>query len=140
MDLTGQDFHSPDGLFSMTKGTRVNKTALKDLFDGSYLQSSDAFSVWLKSMAELWEKVAEAMISRTHGFLWVLQCIYTQNINGLEDQVGIPSVESPYHKVILGGHVKFHGSLTTLQCMSCSSTRFFTKGFMKDLENGKVPD
>jgi NAD+-dependent protein deacetylase SIR2 len=146
MDLIEQDFRSSNGLFSMTKGTGVNNMSMKDLFDRNCLRSSKAHSMWLTCMAELREKAAEATISRTHGFLWVLHCkhklqrIYTQNIDGLEDRIGIPSVEPPYHKVIPGGHVKLHGSLTTLRCISCSSMKFFSKSYMKDLSNGIAPD
>lgn len=146
MDPIEQDFRSPNGLYSMTKGTGVHKTAMKDLFDASQLRSSDSHSTWFKCMAELREKAANATISRTHGFLWVLHCkhklqrIYTQNIDGLEDRIGIPSVKPPYHKIIPGGHVKLHGSLTTLRCSSCSRTRFFSKGYMKDFGTGKAPD
>jgi NAD-dependent histone deacetylase SIR2 len=138
-----KDFRSSDGLFS--RSTRIGGRKVKDLFDANQLRSPEGYSAWLKYMAELREKAANATISRTHGFLWVLHCkhklqrIYTQNIDGLEDRIGIPSVQYPHHKFIEGGHVKLHGSLTVLRCTTCSSSRFFSKSYMKDLGNGIAP-
>lgn len=145
MDLNEQDFRSSDGLFS--KSTRIggSKVPLKDLFDANRLRTTNAYSTWLKYMAQLREKAANATISRTHGFLWLLHCkhklqrIYTQNIDGLEDRIGIPSVQYPHHKFIEGGHVKLHGSLTILRCPTCSSSRFFSKSYMTDFEAGTAP-
>lgn len=145
MDLNEQDFRSSDGLFSRSTQIEGRKVPLKHLFDWSQLQSPAAYSAWLMYMAELREQAANATISRTHGFLWVLHCkhklqrIYTQNIDGLEDRIGIPSVRYPHHKSIEGGHVKLHGSLTILRCTSCSSSRFFSKSYMQELETGIAP-
>jgi len=97
-------------------------------------------------MGQLRETVAEATISDTHGFLWVLHCksklqrIYTQNIDGLERRIGIPLVESPHHAFLHGGYVPLHGSLTQLICTRCSATRFFGAVDMKVFQSGEAPE
>jgi NAD-dependent histone deacetylase SIR2 len=146
MDLIEQDFRSKEGLFSKSKHIGGKEVRWKDLFDANQLLSSDDHATWLQAMAELRKMAANATISRTHGLLWVLHCkhklqrIYTQNIDGLEDRIGVPSVHYPHHKFIQGGHVKLHGSLTILRCRKCSSSRFFSKSYMKELEAGNAPE
>jgi NAD-dependent histone deacetylase SIR2 len=97
-------------------------------------------------MGGLRATIADAKVSRTHGFLWILHCkhkllrIYTQNIDALESKMGIPLVEVPGHKFIQGGYVPLHGTLTQLRCGICSTTRFFGKAFQKSFQTGEVPD
>ena len=139
-NLVLQDFRSAQGLF----GKRNGKMNGKDIFDTSRL-TVDNYAEWCKSLAKLREKIADATLSDVHGFLWVLHCkrklqrIYTQNIDALEDRVGIPLVEVQNHKSIKGGYVPLHGCITRLWCPSCSETIFFGITYWKTFGSGKQP-
>jgi NAD-dependent SIR2 family protein deacetylase len=95
-------------------------------------------------MASLRQTTAQAPISNTHGFLWVLHCklklqrLYTQNIDGLEARIGIPLVESPNHRTIKGGYVALHGSLTQVRCSQCFTKRLFGREYVDEFLAGET--
>ncbi|KZT57871.1 DHS-like NAD/FAD-binding domain-containing protein [Calocera cornea HHB12733] len=95
------DFRSSDGLYSLVKA-RYPSVVLKgrDLFDASLFRSPDSTALFYTFMAELKAAIDAAQPSRTHEFLKALDGrgkllrSYTQNIDGLEQRVGISTVSA----------------------------------------------
>jgi NAD-dependent SIR2 family protein deacetylase len=129
-----QDFRS-DGRHSSK-----NFFDLLELGDASVMQNACKFFGLMR------EKTLMTSPSETHAFLLALNLtgkilrIYTQNIDGLEDKVGIPLVEAPHHKHIQGGHVRLHGTLQELLCRTCSRMTPFTQFYLPLFLGGKQPE
>ena len=144
--MEAQDFRSKDGLFSVSEEDQPKKK-VKHFFHSSAVSgvTPQEKVEWYKFMGTLRETIANAKVSYTHRFLWVLHCkkklqrIYTQNVDALEGRMGIPLVESPYHTVMEGGYVSLHGSLTQLRCMLCGSRKFFSKAYAEKFKSGHAP-
>ncbi|EAU90600.2 hst3 protein [Coprinopsis cinerea okayama7 len=90
------DFRSSDGLYNLVK-ERYPDVVLKgkDLFDASLFRDSTSTSVFFSFIAELKKKIDVAKPSATHHFIKTLDSknkllrSYTQNIDGLEERVGL---------------------------------------------------
>ena len=107
------------------------------LFDASIVSSSDeritksyfTFLGMLKRLSDL------ATPTTTHSFLSFLSCskkllrVYTQNIDGLEGKVTLPTERI----------VHLHGTLETLHCTICTYTQVFSSENYTNYERNGIP-
>ncbi|KAF6761528.1 hst3 protein [Ephemerocybe angulata] len=134
------DFRSSDGLYNMVK-ERYPDVVLKgrDLFDASLFRDTTSTSVFFSFIAELKKKIDEATPSNTHHFIKTLDSknkllrSYTQNIDGLEERVGLVGSSGDAAKSSGKGknagklrvkevrNVQLHGDIHRVRCIVCSA-------------------
>ncbi|KAF5368635.1 hypothetical protein D9758_002328 [Tetrapyrgos nigripes] len=128
------DFRSSDGLYNLVK-QKYPDVVLKgrDLFDASLFRDSTSTSVFLTFISQLKQSIDSSEPTPTHHFIKSLDTkkkllrSYTQNIDGLEDRVGLHSRAEPSGKgkakVSLKQcrNVQLHGDIHRVRCMSCSA-------------------
>lgn len=91
------DFRSFEGLYSMVKNQYpdVNIRSGQDMFDISLFREAEKISVFASFMESLYSHTILAKPTKTHEFIAhlknrgkLLRC-YTQNIDGLEEMLGL---------------------------------------------------
>ncbi|KAH8835463.1 hst3 protein [Flagelloscypha sp. PMI_526] len=90
------DFRSSDGLYNLVKAKYPDVVLKgKDLFDASLFRNPESTSVFYTFISQLKQSVDRVSPSKTHHFIKTLDTqnkllrSYTQNIDGLEAQVGL---------------------------------------------------
>ena len=155
-----QDFRSSDGLYKMVK-ERYPDVVMKgrDLFDASLFRDSTSTSVFYSFIAELKKKIDEASPSPTHSFIKTLDTknkllrSYTQNIDGLEERVGLVGSSGEAAKGATGKgknagklnvkevrNVQLHGDIHRVRCMMCSAEFPCQEEHLDAFLDGTAPD
>jgi NAD-dependent histone deacetylase SIR2 len=123
------DFRSPDtGLYANL--ARLDLPYAEAVFDISYFrQNPDPFYVLAKELypGKFFPTVAHSFVALLDE-KWMLQMLFTQNIDCLERRAGVPG-----DKI-----VEAHGSFATQRCIDCK-TEYPDDLMMKAVEAGEVP-
>ncbi|KAG1757121.1 DHS-like NAD/FAD-binding domain-containing protein [Suillus lakei] len=151
------DFRSSDGLYSLVK-QRYPDIVLKgrDLFDASLFRDSASTSVFYTFISQLKRSIDAATPAPTHRFIQTLDAkhklvrSYTQNIDGLEERVGLRGSSSQQAKtngkkksklkVKEVRNVQLHGDIHRVRCTFCSAEMPCTEEHLYAFENGKAPN
>ena len=156
-----KDFRSEEGLYALVK-RRYPHTVVqgKDLFDAGLFRSPETTALFYTFMGELSVLCQKAQTTATHGFISFLHergtllRWYTQNIDGLEERVLVPTValkedeEAEYTK---GKNptgkaskkfplvVQLHGNLQSVKCTLCPHQSPMEDTHVKTFREGKAP-
>ncbi|KAG5654697.1 hypothetical protein H0H81_007453 [Sphagnurus paluster] len=132
------DFRSSDGLYALVK-QQYPDVVLKgrDLFDASLFRDPTSTAVFYTFISKLKQSIDAASPTATHRFIKTLDTkkkllrSYTQNIDGLEERVGLLGSSSAEAKTAGKGkskikikdvrNVQLHGDIHSVRCMSCSA-------------------
>ncbi|GLB35934.1 putative DHS-like NAD FAD-binding domain-containing protein [Lyophyllum shimeji] len=132
------DFRSSDGLYALVK-QQYPDVVLKgrDLFDASLFRDATSTAVFYTFISKLKQSIDSASPTPTHRFIKTLDAkkkllrSYTQNIDGLEERVGLLGSSSQDVKSDGKGkskikrkdvrNVQLHGDIHSVRCMSCSA-------------------
>ncbi|KAG1904649.1 DHS-like NAD/FAD-binding domain-containing protein [Suillus fuscotomentosus] len=151
------DFRSSDGLYSLVK-QRYPDIVLKgrDLFDASLFRNSASTSVFYTFISQLKRSIDAATPAPTHRFIQTLDAkhklvrSYTQNIDGLEERIGLRGSSSQQAKtngkkksklkVKEVRNVQLHGDIHRVRCTLCSAEMPCTEEHLHSFENGKAPN
>ncbi|KAJ3716285.1 DHS-like NAD/FAD-binding domain-containing protein [Lentinula guzmanii] len=154
------DFRSSDGLYNLVK-SRFPDIILKgrDLFDASLFRDPDSTAAFFCFISQLKQKIDVAEPTPTHEFLRILESkgkllrSYTQNIDGMEERVGLcghsGSIESTSGKSKSKGkgsalkqcrNVQLHGDIHRVRCQACSAEYPCTEEHLKLFNDGLSPD
>ncbi|KAG1850622.1 DHS-like NAD/FAD-binding domain-containing protein [Suillus subalutaceus] len=151
------DFRSSDGLYSLVK-QRYPDIVMKgrDLFDSSLFRDSASTSVFYTFISQLKRSIDAATPAPTHRFIKTLDTkqklvrSYTQNIDGLEERIGLRGSSSQQAKI--SGkkksklkvkevrNVQLHGDIHRVRCTFCSAEMPCTEEHLHAFENGKAPN
>ncbi|TPX32758.1 hypothetical protein SeMB42_g07582 [Synchytrium endobioticum] len=157
------DFRSADGLYNLVKSKYPNVVVKgKDMFDAHLFKDPATTQVFYTFMGELKDLISNAQVTATHHFIKhlhesnrLLRC-YTQNIDGLEARLGMPS-DLEYSKSrpsnresntptskrscnITGARVvRLHGDLDSLICTLCKSKYAFSDQDVLKFKAGQAP-
>lgn len=152
-----QDFRSSDGLYALVK-ERYPDVVLKgrDLFDASLFRDQTSTAVFYTFISGLKRSIDGAKPSPTHHFIKTLDSkkkllrSYTQNIDGLEAQVGLLGSSCQESRSDVKGktklrvndvrNVQLHGDIHRVRCMTCSAEYPCTKEHLAVFETGNPPD
>ncbi|KAG6911613.1 hypothetical protein DXG01_011916 [Tephrocybe rancida] len=155
--VLGTDFRSSDGLYSLVK-QQYPDVVLKgrDLFDASLFRDGTSTSVFYTFISKLKQSIDAASPSPTHHFIKTLDTkkkllrSYTQNIDGLEERVGLMGSSSSGAKTAGKGkskirardvrNVQLHGDIHSVRCMSCSAEYLCTSDHLALFLQGVAPD
>ncbi|KAG0707519.1 DHS-like NAD/FAD-binding domain-containing protein [Suillus ampliporus] len=151
------DFRSSDGLYALVK-QRYPDIVLKgrDLFDASLFRDATSTSVFYTFISQLKRSIDAATPAATHRFIQTLDAkqklvrSYTQNIDGLEERVGLRGSSSQHArtsgkkklrlKVKEVRNVQLHGDIHRVRCTFCSAEMPCSEEHLHAFENGKAPD
>ncbi|KAG5353649.1 hypothetical protein C0989_003786 [Termitomyces sp. Mn162] len=151
------DFRSSDGLYNLVK-QQYPDVVLKgrDLFDASLFRDGISTSVFYTFISRLKQSIDVATPSPTHRFIKTLDTkkkllrSYTQNIDGLEERVGLMGSSSSSAKTVGKGktkirtrdvrNVQLHGDIHSVRCMSCSAEYPCTSDHLAMFLQGIAPD
>ncbi|CAI2020275.1 hypothetical protein SEUBUCD646_0H00820 [Saccharomyces eubayanus] len=148
------DFRSSDGLYNLVKEESSQYWSIKsgrEMFDISLFRDDFKISIFAKFMERLYSSVQLARPTKTHRFIAhlknrnkLLRC-YTQNIDGLEEDMGLtmsskkpslPSFSSHWKNLDV---VQLHGDLNTLSCTKCFQTFPWDRYWSRCLRRGELP-
>lgn len=147
------DFRSFEGLYNMVKVQYpdVNIRSGQDMFDISLFREAEKISVFASFMESLYSHTILAKPTKTHEFIAhlknrgkLLRC-YTQNIDGLEEMLGLQVSKTRDPEQSFSAQwknldvVQLHGDLTTLSCTSCFQTFQWSRYWKRCLKNGELP-
>lgn len=154
------DFRSSDGLYNLVKNEHpnVNLGSGQEMFDISLFRDELKISVWATFMERLYSSVRMAQPTRTHRFIAhlkdrskLLRC-YTQNIDGLEENLGLEMSSSKEEEdnngkknsfTAMWKHldvVQLHGDLNTLSCTKCFNVFGWSRFWARSLRRGELPE
>ncbi|KAH7930382.1 DHS-like NAD/FAD-binding domain-containing protein [Leucogyrophana mollusca] len=151
------DFRSSDGLYALVK-QQYPDVVLKgrDLFDASLFRDSTSTSVFYTFISQLKRSIDSATPAPTHRFIKTLDAkrkllrSYTQNIDGLEERVGLCGSSSQEAKASGKGksklklkevkNVQLHGDIHRVRCTYCSANFPCTDEHLEMFNNGVPPD
>lgn len=147
------DFRSFEGLYRMVKEQypEVNIRSGQDMFDISLFREEEKISVFASFMESLYSHTIQAKPTKTHEFIAhlknrgkLLRC-YTQNIDGLEEMLGLQMSNSRDVEQSFSSQwknldvVQLHGDLTTLSCTQCFKVFSWSRYWKRCLKNGELP-
>lgn len=128
----------------------------RDLFDASLFRDATSTAVFYTFISQLKQSIDRASPSSTHKFLKTLDAkgkllrSYTQNIDGLEEQVGLASSSSQQVVIDAKGKGKFkakdvrnvqlHGDIHRVRCTLCSAEFPCTPEYLESFDKGIPPD
>ncbi|EGO05307.1 hypothetical protein SERLA73DRAFT_44108 [Serpula lacrymans var. lacrymans S7.3] len=151
------DFRSSDGLYALVK-QQYPDVVLKgrDLFDASLFRDSTSTSVFYTFISQLKRSIDSASPAPTHNFIKTLEAkqkllrSYTQNIDGLEERVGLRGSSSRDAKSTGKGksklkvkevrNVQLHGDIHRVRCTFCSAEFPCIEEHLKVFSKGMAPD
>ncbi|AEY96755.1 FAEL229Wp [Eremothecium gossypii FDAG1] len=147
------DFRSSGGLYNMVKKQypEVQIRSGQEMFDISLFREEEKISVFATFMDSLHSSAIQAKPTRAHEFIAhlknrgkLLRC-YTQNIDGLEEHLGLEMS----HSVDPGASfntqwknldvVQLHGDLNSLSCTQCFEVFNWTRSWKRILKAGELP-
>jgi len=128
----------------------------RDLFDAALFRDPTSTAVFYTFIAGLKRSIDAAKPAPTHHFIKTLDSkkkllrSYTQNIDGLEAQVGLLGSASQEAKSSGKGktkirtkdvrNVQLHGDIHRVRCMACSAEYPCAEEHLAFFENGSAPD
>ena len=128
----------------------------RDLFDAALFRDPTSTAVFYTFIAGLKRSIDAAKPAPTHHFIKTLDSkkkllrSYTQNIDGLEAQVGLLGSASQEAKSSGKGktkirtkdvrNVQLHGDIHRVRCMACSAEYPCDEEHLAFFENGSAPD
>jgi NAD+-dependent protein deacetylase SIR2 len=128
----------------------------RDLFDASLFRDTTSTAVFYTFISQLKQFVDRASPSPTHRFLKTLDAkrkllrSYTQNIDGLEEQVGLFGSSSEQARADKKGkgrlrskdirNVQLHGDIHRVRCTFCSADFPCTSEHLTAFDAGTPPD
>ncbi|RIB07346.1 DHS-like NAD/FAD-binding domain-containing protein, partial [Gigaspora rosea] len=142
------DFSSSDGLYSIIK---IQYPGIfhsgKDLFDIDLLQIHESIKAFYYFMGLLKWLIVNATPMATHFFLKKLadikklKRVYTQNIDNLEELVGL-NVDWQLKKVkhCQALVIQLHGTMAILRCSACTKTYSFATQYCDNFKRGEAPN
>ncbi|KAF8807800.1 DHS-like NAD/FAD-binding domain-containing protein [Phlegmacium glaucopus] len=151
------DFRSSDGLYALVK-ERYPDVVLKgrDLFDASLFRDPTSTAVFYTFIARLKRSIDAATPTPTHRFIKALDTkkkllrSYTQNIDGLEAQVGLLGTACQEARSNGKGksrfrakdvrNVQLHGDIHRVRCTTCSAEYACSEEHLSFFEKGIAPD
>ncbi|RIB18250.1 DHS-like NAD/FAD-binding domain-containing protein [Gigaspora rosea] len=142
------DFISSDGLYNMIKSQYPGVfRSGKDLFDVQLLRTHDTIKGFNLFMGILKELIVNAKPTATHSFIKKLadmkklKRVYTQNIDNLEELVGL-DIDWQFERVknCKAQVVQLHGTLSKLRCNACTNICPFTPQYCDIFKKGKAPN
>ncbi|KAG7452379.1 DHS-like NAD/FAD-binding domain-containing protein [Guyanagaster necrorhizus] len=150
------DFRSSDGLYALVKQRYPNAVMKgRDLFDASLFRDTTATSVFYTFISQLKQSIDSASPTPTHCFIKTLDTkkkllrSYTQNIDGLEERVGLLGSGSQEAKSSSRckskikakevRNVQLHGDIHRVRCMACSSEYPCTSEHVSIFNEGLSP-
>ncbi|KAL4067377.1 DHS-like NAD/FAD-binding domain-containing protein [Scleroderma yunnanense] len=151
------DFRSSDGLYALVKQQYPDVVMKgRDLFDASLFRDQTSTSVFYTFISQLKRSIDSAMPAPTHRFIKTLDSkrkllrSYTQNIDGLEERVGLcGSSSQETHTTIKGKsklkadevrNIQLHGDIHRVRCTLCSIDIPCTDEYLNMFEMGAAPD
>ncbi|PBK76728.1 DHS-like NAD/FAD-binding domain-containing protein [Armillaria solidipes] len=151
------DFRSSDGLYALVKQRYPNAVMKgRDLFDASLFRDTTSTSVFYTFISQLKQSIDSASPTPTHRFIKTLDTkkkllrSYTQNIDGLEERVGLLGSGSQEAKSSSRGkskikakevrNIQLHGDIHRVRCMSCSAEYPCTSEHLSIFNEGLSPD
>lgn len=151
-----QDFRSSDGLYALVKQQHPDVVLKgRDLFDASLFRDKTSTAVFYTFISQLKHRIDSATPTPTHYFIKTLDTkqkllrSYTQNIDGLEEKVGLRSSPSQAGgsgkgksrlKAAEVRNVQLHGDIHRVRCTLCSLDLPWTKGFQAMFDQGLAPE
>jgi NAD+-dependent protein deacetylase SIR2 len=154
-----QDFRSSDGLYNLVKQQYPDVVMKgRDLFDASLFRDSTSTAVFYTFISQLKQSIDKAEPSPTHRFIKALDSknkllrSYTQNIDGLEERVGLMGSSSREVKAAGKGkgkasliakdvrNVQLHGDIHRVRCTLCSADLPCTAEYMQSFDDGVAPE
>ncbi|CAG8663408.1 12014_t:CDS:2 [Cetraspora pellucida] len=142
------DFSSSDGLYSMIKSQYPGTfRSGKDLFDAGLLRNHESIKAFYLFMGVLKELIVNATPTATHFFIKKLadmkklKRVYTQNIDNLEELVGL-EVDWQLERVkhCQAQVVQLHGTMAKLRCSACTSNYSFATQYCDVFKQGEAPN
>ncbi|KAJ8521993.1 hypothetical protein ONZ45_g1387 [Pleurotus djamor] len=148
---------NPNGLYALVK-QKYPDVVLKgrDLFDASLFRDRQSTAVFYTFISQLKRSIDSADPSPTHRFIKSLDAkkkllrSYTQNIDGLEEKVGLLSSSSQEARSNGKGktklkakevrNVQLHGDIHRVRCVSCSADYAYTEAYLDMFAQGMPPD
>ena len=128
----------------------------RDLFDASLFRDPTSTAVFYTFISKLKKSVDCVSPSPTHHFIKTLETkgkllrSYTQNIDGLEERVGLLGSASEDAKSVGKGksklrlkdvkNVQLHGDIRRVRCTLCSASFPFTDEYTESFLVGEAPD
>lgn len=128
----------------------------RDLFDASLFRDQTSTSVFYTFISQLKRSIDSAMPAPTHRFIKTLDSkrkllrSYTQNIDGLEERVGLCGSSSQEAQTSLKGktklkadevrNVQLHGDIHRVRCTFCAIDIPCTDEYLSMFEMGAAPD
>ena len=155
-----QDFRSSDGLYNLVK-TKYPDVVLKgrDLFDAALFRDATSTAVFYTFISGLKTAIDKAEPSATHHFIKALDKkgrllrSYTQNIDGLEERVGLSganitqSREADATKGKMKAkiskdvkNVQLHGDIHRVRCTICSASYPCEAEYVTIFQRGEAPE
>ncbi|CCF57578.1 hypothetical protein KAFR_0C05870 [Kazachstania africana CBS 2517] len=151
------DFRSSNGLYNLVKAEHPNVSigSGKEMFDISLFRDEIKISVWATFMEKLYSSCRLAKPTVTHKFIAhlkernrLLRC-YTQNIDGLEESLGLEMSssfeENEKENFTLSRWrsfdvVQLHGDLNSLACTQCFQTFPWSRYRSRSFRRGELPN
>lgn len=123
----------------------------RDLFDASLFRDATSASVFYTFIAKLKQSIDSVEPSRTHHFIKALDLkgkllrSYTQNIDGLEERVGLAGSSSSIKskgkmKAKDVRNVQLHGDIRRVRCTLCSAELPFSEEYTAAFIQGVAPE
>ncbi|KAF8325816.1 DHS-like NAD/FAD-binding domain-containing protein [Cantharellus anzutake] len=146
------DFRSSDGLYNLVKSRYPNVVLRgRDLFSASLFREPESTRLFYSFIAELKLCIDKAHPAPAHHFIKTLDTkgkllrSYTQNIDGLEDRVNLPS--SAYSTKGKGKlfnskevkNVQLHGDIHRVRCVICNASFPYMDEHLSTFLNGAPP-
>ncbi|EKM84153.1 hypothetical protein AGABI1DRAFT_110720 [Agaricus bisporus var. burnettii JB137-S8] len=151
------DFRSSNGLYALVK-QKYPDVVMKgrDLFDASLFRDPISTAMFYTFISELKRSIDAVTPSPTHHFIKALDAkrkllrSYTQNIDGLEEKVGLLGTGSEAAKATGKGktklktkdvrNIQLHGDIHRVRCASCSAEYPCTEEYLNAFGQGMAPD
>ncbi|KAG6335922.1 hypothetical protein ID866_3176 [Astraeus odoratus] len=151
------DFRSSEGLYALVKQQYPDVVMRgRDLFDASLFRDQTSTSVFYTFISQLKRSIDSAMPAPTHRFIKALDSkrkllrSYTQNIDGLEERVGLCGSSGQDSQTNKKGkskskaddirNVQLHGDIHRVRCTLCSVDLPCTEEYLSMFEKGTAPD
>lgn len=151
-----KDFRSADGLYAKVKAKYPTVVADgKELFSSIVYSDRTALAAHYAFLAELKVAIDGATPTPTHHFISTLETkgrllrSYTQNIDGLEERLGllstttesIQAASNKKKKINLKEvrNVQLHGDLNYVKCLACAAQFPFEESHLEEFREGFQP-
>lgn len=150
------DFRSSSGLYDLVKKQFPELPLMsgQEMFDISLFRDELKISAFATFMEKLYSSVQMARPTKTHKFIAhlkdrnkLLRC-YTQNIDGLEEDLGLAMSKSDKEGIAIAGFnsrwknydvVQLHGDLKSLACTRCFHVFEWSRYWCRSFRRGELP-